>query len=325
MRKVSVIIPTYNRGDYICEALDSVFAQTFQDFEVIVVDDGSTDGTRQKIKRYMPRIKYIYQENAGVSAARNKGIAVSKGRYLAFLDSDDLWVRDKLKLQVEFMDSNPGFGMVCCDICMLKRDQIVYPSAFQKKRFMASGYIFGNLIRENFISTPTVMVRREVFNNIGMFDELLPVAEDYDMWLRIAREYLIGVMDTCLVRCRMHDANISWAKIMMYPDMHIKALKKHEKIRYSDNEFVMKHIRERLSEEYYSRGYINFCQGNNKLARTDFLYSLRYGLLEIRTPFLLLLTVPSPYMTDKLRRLRRRVLHGMHLKTSGSLAGQGIT
>src|SRR4030042_587586 len=112
MPKVSVIITTYNRVHFVCEAIDSVLNQTFKDFEIIVVDDGSTDNTKEALKRYSKNIFYIYQSNKGRSQARNTGLKVAKGDYIAFLDDDDIWVPHKLEKQVAFMDSNPNIGLV---------------------------------------------------------------------------------------------------------------------------------------------------------------------------------------------------------------------
>lgn len=307
MKKVSVVIPTYNQGRYICETIDSVLGQTFQDFEVIVVDDGSTDDTRQKIERYLPRISYIYQENAGCGAARNTSILASKGEYVAFLDSDDLWLPDKLRLQVEFMDSNPQFGMVFSDFCMFREDQITVCSFFQEKKFVDSGDIFGNLIRECFIRPSTILVRREVFQKVGLHDTSLLVSADYDLWLRIAKRYPIAAMSMCLVKYRVHDANLSKAEAIMYSDI-IKILKKHYAVGYPDRGVVKQYIRRRLAESHFSRGYVSLDQRDNKSARSDFLQSVRYGSMNAKTPFFLLLTLVSSDVTDKIRQLRREFL-----------------
>lgn len=318
MRRASVIIPTYNRGKYVCEAIESVLGQTFQDFEVIVVDDGSTDDTRQRIEHYLPRIEYIHQKNAGPAAARNTGIAASKGEYVAFLDSDDLWLPNKLRLQVEFMDSNPQCGMVFADLCRFKGDQIVCPSFFREREGQdASGDMFNKLISEDFfhflrhimyfIVTSTVLLRREVFDKVGTFDESLPVTEDYDMWLRIARRYSIGAMDVCLVKYRVHDASLSWTRATLYMDMLIRILEKQYKALLDQNDTKQK-IRGYLAELYFELGYTNFDQGNNRSSRANWLHSLRYGNLSLETPFLILLTLTSPDNTDKIRRLRRNLL-----------------
>jgi glycosyltransferase involved in cell wall biosynthesis len=305
---ISVIIPTYNRGEYICETIESVFEQTYKDFEIIIVDDGSTDDTRQLIEPYLSRIKYIYQENAGVSAARNTGIIASESEYVAFLDSDDLWLTNKLKLQMEFLDSNPQLGMVYADACMFSNDQIIYSSFLKLKKFTSYGYIFGNLIKEDFIITSTVLVRREVFKDVGTFDESLSVAEDYDMWLRIARKYQIGLINECLVKYRKHNTNISSLKSITYPDMEIRVLKKHEVSEYPDQDYIKQCIKKRMAELYFSHGYVALEQENNKMARADFFRSLVYGRLKLRTIFLIFLTLTNPIVTNNIRNIRRKIL-----------------
>ena len=140
MPKVSVIIPTYNRLPFLKEAIDSVLAQNVEDVELMVVDDGSTDGTGEEIKRYGGRVKLLqHAENRGVSAARNRGIRYSRGKYIAFLDSDDLWVKGKLKVQVDFLDENPQYPMCYTDEIWIRKGRRVNPML---KHAKYSGWIF---------------------------------------------------------------------------------------------------------------------------------------------------------------------------------------
>lgn len=210
MPRVSVVIPTYNRGHYLRETLDSVFYQTYRDIEIIVVDDGSTENTPEFIKEYLDRIIYIYKENGGQGSARNVGINRAKGEYIAFLDSDDLWLPQKIKIQVEYMDKHPEYGMIFskCEFIDEMNKVIGEWECPDDTSFDSL------LMRGNTIMVPTVMVRREVFDVAGLFDERRELigVEDYDMWLRIGFQYKIGFLDAILARYRFHGGNISFSK-----------------------------------------------------------------------------------------------------------------
>ena len=197
MPKVSVIIPTYNRLPMLKEAVDSVLAQDFEDMELIVVDDGSTDETAEEMKRYGGRVKLIQNsENKGVSAARNKGILHARGKYIAFLDSDDLWVKGKLKIQVSFLDDNPHYPVCHTDEIWIRRGKRVNPML---KHAKYSGWIFEKCLPLCIISPSSVMMKRTLFSKVGLFDEALPVCEDYDFWLRVSARFPIFFIDRKLI------------------------------------------------------------------------------------------------------------------------------
>jgi glycosyltransferase involved in cell wall biosynthesis len=189
MPKVSVIIPAYNRLPMLKEAVDSALAQDFEDFELIVVDDGSTDGTADEMKRYGGRVRLLrHPENRGVSAARNRGILNAKGKYIAFLDSDDLWVKGKLKIQVAFLEDNPHYPICYTDEIWIRRGKRVNP---KNKHAKYSGWIFEKCLPLCIISPSSAMMRKTLFSKVGLFDEALPVCEDYDLWLRISARFPI--------------------------------------------------------------------------------------------------------------------------------------
>ncbi|NVM01498.1 MAG: glycosyltransferase [Candidatus Helarchaeota archaeon] len=196
MCKVSVIIPTYNRFSFLVEAVKSVLSQTFANFELIIVDDGSTDETRRIQEIYRERVKYLFQEKRGVSSARNKGIINSSGEYICFLDSDDLWKKNKLEIQVNFMDNNRDF-LVCYTGEIWIRNGVRVNQMKKHKKY--SGMIYDKCLPLCIISPSSVMMRREIFDKIGFFDENLPICEDYDMWLRISKDYPIFFIDKKLI------------------------------------------------------------------------------------------------------------------------------
>ena len=197
MRKVSVIIPTYNRLPMLKEAVDSVLSQDFEDVELIVVDDGSTDGTAGEIKKYGGRIRFLQvSENRGVSAARNKGLLHARGKYVAFLDSDDLWVKGKLKIQVAFLDDNPQYPLCYTDEIWVRKGKRVNPKVRHAKY---SGWIFEKCLPLCIISPSSAMMRRTLFSRIGLFDEALPVCEDYDFWLRVSARFPVFFINRKLI------------------------------------------------------------------------------------------------------------------------------
>ncbi|MGD0230638.1 MAG: glycosyltransferase family A protein [Syntrophorhabdales bacterium] len=180
---VSVIITTYNRRRFLEEALASVLRQDYKDREVIVVDDGSTDDSAEVV-RGLP-VRYEWKENGGVSSARNHGIRRAEGDYLAFLDVDDLWKREKLSIQMAAMEAG-GYGISYTDEIWLRNGRRLN----QKMRHCKySGFIYDRCLPLCIISPSSAVFKREVFNEVGFFDESLPVCEDYDMWLRICSRY----------------------------------------------------------------------------------------------------------------------------------------
>ncbi len=194
--QVSVIIPTYNRAGCLRGAVDSVLAQEFRGFELIVVDDGSTDETPQLLREYGSSIRVLRQENRGVSAARNAGIAASRGELIAFLDSDDAWLPGKLARQVEFFRQNPEILICQTEELWVKNGRRVNPGQRHRKR---GGMIFEPSLALCLVSPSAVMLRRELFEQVGLFDERLPACEDYDLWLRVSCRFPVGLIETPLI------------------------------------------------------------------------------------------------------------------------------
>jgi len=204
---VSAIIPTFDRGWIVKEAIESVINQDYRPLEIIVVDDGSRDDTHGILQSFGEKIRVLYQENRGVSAARNLGIRASKGELIAFLDSDDLWTHDKTALQVNFFNANPE-AMICqTQEIWIRNGKRVNPKHRHKK---LSGMIFEPSLELCLVSPSAVMVRRSIFELKGYFDEELPACEDYDLWLRIASTHPIELMDpACTIKRGGHDDQLS--------------------------------------------------------------------------------------------------------------------
>ncbi|HJS35438.1 MAG TPA: glycosyltransferase [Pseudoxanthomonas sp.] len=210
--EVSVIIPTYNRRDLLPRAIDSVLAQTHRVDEIIVVDDGSTDGTADMLQaRYGERVKHVWQSNAGVSAARNHGLRLARGRYLALLDSDDEWLPEKTALQVAFLESRPDFGMVVCDVERIDGDYRHIDVFHRRDVIREDGWALRWLLHNPALVPASVMLRRQVVDQLGGFDETLRTAEDLEFHLRVARHWPIGVVEQALVRAMRGHEGLSAA------------------------------------------------------------------------------------------------------------------
>ena len=197
MRRVSVIIPTFNRAEKLILAISSLFDQTFADFEIIVVDDGSTDGTNLALNRFGGRILYeAHERNRGVSAARNTGIRRSCAPLIAFLDSDDYWLPEKLAVQVKYFDRHPCTMVSQTNEIWIRNGRRVNPG---KRHQKPSGDIFKPSLRLCVVSPSAVMLRRSILDEVGLFDEDLPACEDYDLWLRISCRYPVHLIRHKLV------------------------------------------------------------------------------------------------------------------------------
>jgi len=194
--KISVIIPTFNRKKTLARAIQSVINQSLSPFEILIIDDGSNDGTEEWVKENFQNIKYIYQNNRGVSSARNIGIENANGDWVAFLDSDDEWLSNKLHEQVIAIESNPKIKFFHTNEIWIRNGVRVNQ---MKKHKKYGGHIFEKCLDICRVSPSSVLIQKEVFDNIGVFDESLRVCEDYDLWLRITSKYPVVFLDVPLI------------------------------------------------------------------------------------------------------------------------------
>jgi len=258
--KVSVIIPTYNRAHLVGRAIQSVLNQTYQDFEIIVVDDGSADNTKEVIKKFQEqdkRVKYIrHEKNRGGSAARNTGIKASRGEYIAFLDSDDKWVPGKLEKQLKKINDSelkPGAVYTGLKYVDIQRRNI------RVKKPKYRGNIFQTLLVMNVVGTASsVLVKKECLNIVGLFDESLPSRQDLDMWIRISKKFNFDFILEPLTFVTEHEDRITEnleAKVKGYEILL-------EKI-YDE----LKEDRSELAKYYYDLGIIYLKLGHLKFCR----------------------------------------------------------
>ena len=255
MEIISVIIPTYNRANFLKKAIDSVLAQTFKDFEFIVVDDGSTDETKVLIKGYKGRIKYIYQDNKGPASARNAGIKESKAEFITFLDSDDWWDKDKLKIQFEAMQKNPDYLISHTQEIWYKNGKLLNQ---KKKHRKFGGFILEKCLAICAVGISTAMIRRELFEKVRLFNESLPCCEDYDFWLRTSAKFPFLLIDKALTLKdggRSDQVSLIYAQGMdKFRIESIKRLLKENGLKSEQREVALQELRRK--SQIYGRGCI---------------------------------------------------------------------
>ncbi len=212
--KVSIIIPAYNSMSFLPKTLDNVFQQTFHNYEVIIVDDGSSDGIKEWAKTILDsRVKFIAQANQGLSIARNTGIAHSQGEYIAFLDSDDLWERSKLAKQVQVLEKNPEVGLVYTWVKLIDDKEQFLGKVWKTS---LEGNVWAKLVMGNIIACGSVpMIRRSCIKEVGLF-RIVFGCEDWDFWLRISAKYHFKVVKEVLVDYRSIPSSLSRAKTDNY-------------------------------------------------------------------------------------------------------------
>jgi glycosyltransferase involved in cell wall biosynthesis len=270
---VSVVTATYNMGQYVPLAVQSVLEQTYKNIELIIVDDGSTDDTQAVLKPYLadPRVKYIHQKNQGQTRAKNKGILESTGDYIAILDADDIWLPHKIQKQLPCFEISPDIGVVYTNVKLIdeKGDVLGIP-----QRSYFSGMVSGRLLVDNFVNLSSVMISRKCLNKVGIFDERYPMSIDYDLWLRISAYYEFYYVDDVTFYYRIWDGQMSH-----------NYKKRFECAIQIMNSFLEEHptlvdkktVREAWAHTYVSQGnYIKRYSSNKRAAFIEYVRALTY-------------------------------------------------
>jgi glycosyltransferase involved in cell wall biosynthesis len=272
--KVSICTPTYNRKDYLKETLDSIFAQTYRDYEVTVVDDGSTDGTEQMIKKTGYPVRYYWQENQGEAATRNKLIGLAEGQFITFIDSDDLLMPDAVERMVNVMEAENEEVIVYGSYLRIDKDGNVCGRC---KRKLHSGKITKHLFQSIFVHSCGSMLPKRVLKAAGGFDETLPVCCDYDLWLRLSLSHRFIALPEPTFKRRRHKDNLS-----VYSKANrLTELKVLERFYYQGGGRCVipeKLAMRRLSEETYRVGKCALKEGEHQEAKAYFHTSLSYCL-----------------------------------------------
>jgi glycosyltransferase involved in cell wall biosynthesis len=277
MPKVSVIIPTFNRAEFLHSAITSVLNQTFQDFEILVIDDASEDQTQEVVNRFHDtRITYLHHEaNRGEACARNSGIVNSKGEFIAFLDDDDSWLPDKLNLQVNMLNgSNAKIGLIYSGFRVIDgKSKMILSDRIPDKR----GEVYENILYGNFVGTPsTVILRRDCINKVGLFDRNIAYGLDHDLWIRIAKCYHFDCIRSSLVLYHRHENRLS-------NNPAIKAKGLEDMVKKYGKHIIMKN-------KYYQNSYLSigvqFCyNGDIRNGIKAFVNAIRVKPFNIRNYF----------------------------------------
>jgi glycosyltransferase involved in cell wall biosynthesis len=308
--KVSVVLPTYNSACFLGMAIQSVLDQTFQDWELIVVDDGSTDNTRDVVAAFQdPRIHYVHQENRGAPAALNAGLRLARGAYVAFLGGDDRWMAEKLALQVAQLDGlPPQVALVYADLHLVNLENNTILGRFLDGREPPRGRVLNQLVRTegSFIHPCASLIRREVFDRVGVFDEGLKTHEDWDLWIRIATAYEVEALDIPLAVYGRHPSQLTKDVRQMYMDgveAKLRVLRSHA-LRPADR----RALRHYLAHHHYGYGIKALNLGWRKEAWKAFLRSLRLRPGERKTYIHLGLPLLSPRLYRWFCASRERLL-----------------
>lgn len=280
---VSVILPTYNCANFLPASIGSILSQTYHSYEIIVIDDGSTDNTKEVLVPFIQRITYInLEQNKGLPAARNVGIRSAQGKYIAFIDADDLWMPEKLQTDIEYFGKYQDAGMVYSLHTNIDAEGCVLDGALKKR--LPAGNIFNQLFSEqNFIIASSVIVRKEVFETTGLFDEQLFNCQDWDMWLRIAFYFKVAGINKPLVKYRHNPHSLSKNRDSVLKYQKLVIDKTYNTFKAKGNGLCEKAYKKRLASHYAKAGRYYLKIGDKSLANENFLLSLKYNSLNFRT------------------------------------------
>ncbi len=306
---VSIIIPSYNMAKLVLRAVESVLNQTYQNLEIIVVDDGSTDNTKQLLEPYFNKIKYVYKANGGVCSARNAGLRQASGAFIALLDSDDTYMPDKVEKSLKFLQDNPDFGFVHTDTYLVdSQDREIERYQHPKSRY--TGWISRQLLKGNFIANPTNFFRRECYDSCGGYEESLFPPGDWDLWLRISKKFKVGYIDEPLSRYSII-SNSCFNDLERTKREEQWVLDRFFKGHPSESQWVK---RTAYSEFHLRNAQCYFVKGQQSECRREFMLSLKSFPLNVKWWALLVYYVIG---REKLRTsLRRKILRSEWDKNS---------
>ncbi len=272
--KISVIIPVYNGASFLKTAIDSVLNQTYPAHEIIAIDDGSTDSSPKILKSYGNKIKYKKITNSGISAARNTGMALVTGDYVAFLDHDDFWFKDKLAEQARVAMKHPKVGVICCDFITRRTSasplyrHFPHLGIVKQIRFdRVMGDAFGLLLKEHFVGTPsTVLIKKSVMDKVGGFDPRYLYTQDYDYFLKCAHEADYVLQSKTLAFKRTHESNVSNNLASLYTEQIVMLKMIWQRFeKYIESHGFKRYLKQTLSDTYYRLG--NACYESRKKDR----------------------------------------------------------
>ena len=297
---VSVIIPCYNAARFLPQAIESVLAQTCRSFEILIVDDGSTDDTAQLAASYGDRIRYSYQENQGAAAARNLGITRARGDFIAFLDADDIWLPAKLEMQLQLFDRDPSLGAVYTDCYSIDENGEI-TGLYLKRKLSKKRDPAEEIFIKDFIPNSSMIIRRSCFDIIGVHDETMLLSEDEDLKIRLADRFPIGYINIPLAEWRQHEGNKSLMvgklkeSFKHDTDIECRKVPRLERLR-----------RERKAVLSENCGLLFIHADNPSSARKEFLRAVGSNPLRFRSYLLYFLSLFGARPVNMLIQLKKR-------------------
>jgi glycosyltransferase involved in cell wall biosynthesis len=310
MPLASVVLPCYNGSLWISNAIKSVLRQTYSDLELVVIDDGSSDNSKNIISQYLldERVRYIYQENNGFSVTVNRGIKESTGNLIGFVGQDDLWLPSKLEVQAKYFSEHEDVDVVHSNYCSINSEgQTIKLRDVKIPSFSSRKKLIEHLFLNNFMGFETVLVRKKCFDEVGFFDEHMVGFSDHDMWLRIAGKFNIAYIDLPLVKKREHVLQLS--KTVIEQDLRDEFLLVDKAIhRYP---FLKKTERKKLASLYYALGTVMLQKGNNEKAKRKFLNSFRCRPLKLKAIIAYMAPTLYRFTWDLYRQSKREFHRGM--------------
>lgn len=308
--EVSVVISPYNAAVWIAETLDSVLAQTFSNIEIIVVDGGSTDRTVEIVSRYGSPVRLMADGRCSKSVGKNKGVSASQGNYVAFVDADDLWLPQKLELQLQLLRERADLGWAYADVYLFEDNRLNNLATFGKSTRLYAGDILPRLLLNDFIPSPTPLIRRWVLDSVGYFDETLlrHQPEDWDLWLRLAAYSPVGLVNQPLARYRLHSESLMAREDpQLALDGQITIV---ERALARDPKRLGPLKNRAIANRYVQAGRSMAGQGNTRDAREMFARAIQYCPGQWQTYIFLITTLFGQKMIARLvkwNRWRRQV------------------
>lgn len=329
--KVSVVIPSYNTADYIVAAIESVFDQSYSDYEIIVIDDGSTDNLKEVLEPYMDRIRYHYQENKGLAGARNTGMRLANGEYITYLDADDIWLEDNLQIKCNLLDSHPDVDAISSDFCVFNNNGIMHERGITKSfpffrrtqqtfadifstvetittpkgntvRFYY-GNIFDKLIFGNFILPTSVVYRKSSGERTGEYREELRNQEDYEYWLRYTQHCSFGYVDEVLAKYRRHSKQLTdHSKIEEMFTNIIGIVRQYKDYLYNANKHSI--YNKRMADLLVNFSKVQINKNDKKKARELLFESLTLNRFQLEAYISLIISFLPLHLVTNLRKLK---------------------
>jgi glycosyltransferase involved in cell wall biosynthesis len=302
---VSVVMPAYNAHLYIVEAIQSVLAQDYKNIELIVVDDGSSDDTVELACSLGNRVHVFERNNSGPAAARNFGISVAQGEFIAFLDADDMWLPGKLSAQIRYMLDHPDIGVVYGEFrsWYASENGVFIPPNASDQEFLKlsvdnenSGYIFNQLLLDNIVHIITAVTRKSILDSVSGFDESLRTGEDYDLWLRLSRFTRFAKFNSLLAYYRMHSQNTTKIPRAINSEYIVlrAALGKYGAVGPDGTAATKETLRNRFFHLCFSHGYLHYWNGNLEIARVAFREAVGHNRISLKARvYLFLATIKS--------------------------------